>query len=511
MNKTKIISAVLTALTVVGIASAVIVNFTKPQTPELQPSQTPAVSAPIINNTTPNTEVTPSPSPSPVEDDKLDAVTPPPAPDYSTEPLIDAFKVVVDGQTVGMVTSEDELQEIISGMLSDYKEMENLDNAIYELTQTIELKKTSTFANNISHDKEIENVISEYIVFKVEAYELSADGHVIGYFATEQECTDILTAAKNKYTSRHMAGMNILSVDFERPFSTECKSVLKEELGKVSFSDAVEQIISASPVRKTLQITSAEELENLYNSKNILTDREYAAKVLSEKGSVSVLCDEKIASFVVKVQTSTSTPIPFSTTTKTNGSLSYTTKRVSVKGVDGSLTQYYEDIYVDGEFISSAPTSQKKVNPTNEVVEYGTYLPYGTKVNAKTGIGMFKWPNTGVITSHFSSSHGAIDIAPVWSRDSYDIYAAASGEVVEVGNWPDSSGLFVVIKHNGTYTTKYAHMSKIIVVKGQYVKQGQLIGYVGSTGSATGPHCHFAIIKNGKAINPTTMLYGYAG
>ena len=53
-------------------------------------------------------------------------------------------------------------------------------------------------------------------------------------------------------------------------------------------------------------------------------------------------------------------------------------------------------------------------------------------------------------------------------------------------------------------------MSWYAVTTGQYVKQGQIIGYVGATGIATGPHCHFTVIKNGTPIDPTTVLYGYA-
>ena len=58
------------------------------------------------------------------------------------------------------------------------------------------------------------------------------------------------------------------------------------------------------------------------------------------------------------------------------------------------------------------------------------------------------------------------------------------------------------IRHNGTYSTNYAHQSKIIVRYGQKVKQGEIIGYVGSTGCSTGPHVHFEMVKNGVKINP---------
>ena len=60
----------------------------------------------------------------------------------------------------------------------------------------------------------------------------------------------------------------------------------------------------------------------------------------------------------------------------------------------------------------------------------------------------------------------------------------------------------VKIRHNGTYQTNYGHMSKFAVKKGDKVRQGDVIGYVGSTGLSTGPHVHYEMKKNGVKVNP---------
>jgi len=75
------------------------------------------------------------------------------------------------------------------------------------------------------------------------------------------------------------------------------------------------------------------------------------------------------------------------------------------------------------------------------------------------------------------------------------------GNVVFAG-WDGSYGNKVSIRHNGTYTTNYAHLSKISVKRGQKVNQGDTIGLVGSTGLSTGPHLHYEMVKNGVKINP---------
>tara|TARA_B100000941_G_scaffold288787_1_gene266400 strand:- start:261 stop:1559 length:1299 start_codon:yes stop_codon:yes gene_type:complete len=82
------------------------------------------------------------------------------------------------------------------------------------------------------------------------------------------------------------------------------------------------------------------------------------------------------------------------------------------------------------------------------------------------------------------------------------IMASGDGKVTKAG-WCGGGGNCVKIKHNSTYQTVYAHMSKFgrDIKKGARVKQGQIIGYVGSTGLSTGPHLHYEVIENGKKIN----------
>ena len=93
--------------------------------------------------------------------------------------------------------------------------------------------------------------------------------------------------------------------------------------------------------------------------------------------------------------------------------------------------------------------------------------------------------------------HRAIDYAAAYGTP---IRSVGDGTVIFTG-WAGCYGNKTSIRHNGTYTTNYAHQSKIIVSYGQKVKQGEVIGYVGSTGCSTGPHVHFEMVKNGVKIN----------
>jgi murein DD-endopeptidase MepM/ murein hydrolase activator NlpD len=120
--------------------------------------------------------------------------------------------------------------------------------------------------------------------------------------------------------------------------------------------------------------------------------------------------------------------------------------------------------------------------------------------------GGLAWPVSGVITSGFGmrwgSLHPGIDIAaPIGTP----IHAAASGTVIYAG-WEGGYGNFTMIDHGGGLVTCYGHQSAIAVSSGQSVSQGQVIGYVGSTGFSTGPHLHFEVRVNGSPVDPMGYL-----
>jgi murein DD-endopeptidase MepM/ murein hydrolase activator NlpD len=85
------------------------------------------------------------------------------------------------------------------------------------------------------------------------------------------------------------------------------------------------------------------------------------------------------------------------------------------------------------------------------------------------------------------------------------LYAVAKGRVVYAG-WMRGYGKVVKIDHGGGFVSLYAHQSRLKVRRGNYVKKGQVIGYVGSTGRSTGPHLHFGLYRNGRAVNPLKYL-----
>jgi murein DD-endopeptidase MepM/ murein hydrolase activator NlpD len=119
----------------------------------------------------------------------------------------------------------------------------------------------------------------------------------------------------------------------------------------------------------------------------------------------------------------------------------------------------------------------------------------------------FIWPVVGPISSYMGPSHPlGIDIDQFHSPGA-PVVASAAGTVTFAGGQTCCSyGLYVVIDHQNGFETLYAHLGSMTVSQGEYVEQGQVIGYVGLTGYTTGYHLHFEVRLNGQYVNPLNYL-----
>ncbi|ADO82717.1 M23 family metallopeptidase [Ilyobacter polytropus] len=125
----------------------------------------------------------------------------------------------------------------------------------------------------------------------------------------------------------------------------------------------------------------------------------------------------------------------------------------------------------------------------------------------------FRWPiKTKEITSKFGSrihpitgrktTHDGVDLK---SKMNTPVYAPYSGTVTYSG-WMRGYGKVVIINHGNGYETRYAHLNRWLVKKGQKISKGQVIAKTGNTGLSTGPHLHYEIRKNSKPVDPTITI-----
>lgn len=136
-----------------------------------------------------------------------------------------------------------------------------------------------------------------------------------------------------------------------------------------------------------------------------------------------------------------------------------------------------------------APRGEVSIPSRNPLAGMRLTSDYGMRVHPVTG---------GL------RSHKGLDLAaPVGTP----IYATANGTVSRA-SWFSSYGLYISLEHGGDLQTRYAHLSKLNVAEGQLVQKGDIIGFVGSTGRSTGPHLHYEVRVDGKAVNPIPYMNG---
>lgn len=234
---------------------------------------------------------------------------------------------------------------------------------------------------------------------------------------------------------------------------------------------------------------------------------------MTQKGYNMYVGDELIVAaesdFLQVKQVATQTwqeAIPYDTITTNSDDYDWGVTKVITPGVEG-LREITADItYING--VKTGTDYLKNVvlvEPISQEVIKGTHLKSG--MVAQYGSGNFMWPvpNYKYVSRWMSSGHTGADICAAYGTP---ILASDAGVVVTSG-WHFSYGNHVVIDHGNGYRTLYAHMCYSPSVSvGQGVSQGQIIGYVGSTGYSFGNHCHFEMYYNGVRFSARNIFGG---
>ena len=276
--------------------------------------------------------------------------------------------------------------------------------------------------------------------------------------------------------------------------------VVKENLSKKDNS-----IVKFSiPITKSTTIEIIRDEEDKITSKKIIT-KLYKRKILAEN-----IIIKNLYSSAIKAKINPDTIIEFA--------------RIFGFEIDFQRdirkNDYFKIVYdkffdENGEFVKSGPIFYAHMSVNGREItlyKFGNDKNYGyfdingksvekalmkTPINGarlSSSFGMRKHPILG-----FTKMHKGTDFA---AKAGTPIMASGSGTIV-LAKWCGGGGNCIKIKHNSTYTTIYAHMKSFArgIKKNKKVKQGQIIGYVGSTGMSTGPHLHYEVLINGKKVN----------
>ena len=262
------------------------------------------------------------------------------------------------------------------------------------------------------------------------------------------------------------------------------------------------------PITKSISIEISKDEEGTITSSKIIT-KLYKRKVLAEN-----VIENNLYSSAINAKVNPETIIEFA--------------RIFGFEIDFQRdirkNDYFKILYEkyfdeNGEFIKSGSILFAHMSVNNREIilyKFGDDKNYGyfdingksvekalmkTPINGarlSSSFGMRKHPILG-----FNKMHRGTDFA---AKTGTPIMASGSGTIM-LAKWCGGGGNCVKIKHNSTYETIYAHMQTFAkgIRKGRKVKQGQIIGYVGSTGMSTGPHLHYEVIINGKKVNSQTL------
>ena len=426
-----------------------------------------------------------------------------------------ALAVQVNGQTVGYVANEatfnlarEDVQERINYAGTDKTEW------------TIEPTYTISTAHQVMDENQMANAILRSASDEIsEGTALYLDGELTAVCADGTSLQSYINGLLAPYEDEENANV---TVGFNRAVDLEQGIYFNE-----SFQDLTDIENTLSGVQQAEKIYKVQAGDTLWAiaQKNDLTFKELCALNTNFKGAPltetsniqegdelivtkeEAMLEVRITKIEVKQE-----EIPYTTETTQSNELTKGTTKVTQEGENGLRNVTLQNVYdTNGTLLEQTVLSTEIIKEAvPKKVTVGT-KKVTSSTKYITGSGKFIWPvpNYKYCSRWYSSGHKGVDICAAAGTP---IYATASGTVTKAGYNKAGAGTgygySVVVNHGGGYTSVYAHCLSLAVHAGQSVKQGQLIGYVGSTGRSSGNHCHFEIRLNGSYVPPQNVFPG---
>ncbi len=423
--------------------------------------------------------------------------------------------IYVDGEALCKVESRAEYERALGLLTKLHEENGVSDRSGKKITCSFKLSS----AERVSPDKCAKLLYGELSKDYSRAYCISMKGIEIGFCATYSEAEQVVEHFREHIINSVLETDNSadsveLTTDFEitseicradRILTPEalCSAILNSDIHGGS-SDSTDS---------SDRVTAGGSSSFLYADKNFafgMLKNEAETELPKFDFSFNIGELNSTIEYKTYVVEKYSEIIPFETVTVETDELYVGQSKIDTAGENGLSENVYEIAYIDGVEVSKTLVSSVVISEPITCVKY-----VGTKEYPSAApTGSFMWPvlDKFVITSGFGVNregldaagtyHKAIDIAAPMNTP---IYAADGGTVTFAGE-SGTYGLIVKITHENGVETRYAHMDNFDVKVGDKVYKGQKIGEIGVTGRVTGPHVHFEVRINGKAVNPRNYL-----
>lgn len=414
-----------------------------------------------------------------------------------------AYSVSIGEKEVGLVKEKQEALTIYDEIK---KELEDTYDAKVELEDEIVFEETNVFGDKYTDKEALRKNIKREINFKVDGFAFVIDGETIGVFKNSAEIEKILEEVKKPYTDIEDSERTLKEVKFLENIDIQ---KLKVNVADISDTEEVlQKIKDGKEAQKTHIVEVGESLWTIslmYDTnveKLIAANPDVVPEDLKPGDEVNLIVPQPLLTVVTVEEVEYTKELDYEVTVKEDDSMYNTQKKIITKGTKGEAEVIANQIRHNGILVETTVVKETVITePRTEVVAKGTKEPPKTMAT-----GTFIMPTRGRISSPYgnrgSRMHLGIDIA---NRVGTDIYAADGGRVVYTG-YKGSYGYMIEIDHENGYTTRYAHLSKILVSSGTRVYKGQVIGKMGATGNSTGSHLHFEVLKNGVNKNPSSYI-----
>ena len=449
---------------------------------------------------------------------------------------IPCYRVYLEGKSIGLITSKDELNDYINKQQQKLKEQYKVD-MVY-IPNDIDVVKDVTYDNQFSTIEEIYEKINNQSPFTIKGYRVKIDQTNNNNYRGDEKSEEELEEDKEKET---IITINILDKSIlEEAIKSVVLSFVTDEEYKAFTENSQKEIESTGEVIEdifidnqiTIQEMNIPTNEKIYTTKDELikylifgeneSDKTYVVKTGDDVKSVaennkmsvnellianddiktettllyagqvlSIGILDPVFSTVVEKHVVADQTVKYKTTYKYDNTMYQGQTKVLVAGQNG-VNRVTEKIkIVNGEIQQAYIVSNEEIKPVvNRVIARGGK-------QSPRGDGEWSWPTnfpwrvSSGIGWRWGSIHRGIDI--IGPGHGSPIYAARDGIVVESG-YDGSRGNHVIIQHSNGYYTQYMHMASTpYVKKGQSVYNHQVIGAMGCTGSCTGTHLHFEL------------------
>ncbi|NLK87814.1 MAG: peptidoglycan DD-metalloendopeptidase family protein [Clostridiaceae bacterium] len=417
-----------------------------------------------------------------------------------------AFEVLLDDKPIGIVESQAVFGNLVESIR---KNAENRYGTEIMISNKIDYKEVY-----LPDNKRVINVYSpaslseleQSVALKAKVFVINVDGKDIAIFRDKATAEGILERVKAPYVEN--AGDGVVTTFAENVSIIE-RVVASGELNMLSDPDEVYSSITKEneAIRKYV-VQKGDTVSEIAEKLGVRQkDIEKANPDLNiDRISIGQELSLSVPRYLINIKQSIvkeyEDSVPYDVSYEESDELYKGNTEVKVEGVEGKKTVKAELISING-----IPEETRVLSEVVTVEPKAAIVLKGTKPRPRTlAYGVFNWPSRGSITSRFGArwgeQHSGIDIAaPKGSPNK-----AADGGVVKFAGWSGNYGKLVIIDHENGYTTYYGHNNTIKVKVGQRVARGDVIGTVGETGRATGPHLHFEVRKNGVPVNPLKYI-----